>query len=78
MKERLVGFGLMCAVVPLAIVGYFVLVWIGLFGPNGRGRAGVGPPGRGGYVRRALIRLAFHVPWGAITRAGRHLPGDPP
>jgi hypothetical protein len=41
MKERLAGFALMCVVVPLAIVGYFLLVWIGIFGPNARGRAGV-------------------------------------
>lgn len=41
MKERLAGFLLMCAVVPLAICGYLMLVWIGLFGPNARGRAGV-------------------------------------
>ena len=41
MKERLTGFGLMCLVVPLAVVGYLLLVWIGLFGPNARGRAGV-------------------------------------
>lgn len=41
MKERLVGFGLMCVVVPLAVVGYLLLVWIGLFGPSTRGRAGV-------------------------------------
>ena len=41
MKERLAGFLLMCVVVPLAVVGYLLLVWIGLFGPNTRGRAGV-------------------------------------
>lgn len=41
MRERAAGFLLMCAVVPLAIVGYFVLWWVGLFGPNERGRAGV-------------------------------------
>ncbi len=41
MKERLAGFALMCVVVPLAVVGYLLLVWIGLFGPNTRGRAGV-------------------------------------
>jgi hypothetical protein len=40
-KERMAGFLLMCAVVPLAIVGYLVLWWVGLFGPNSRGRAGV-------------------------------------
>lgn len=41
MRERLAGFVLMCAVVPLAVLGYLLLVWIGLFGPNARGRAGV-------------------------------------
>jgi hypothetical protein len=41
MKERLAGFLLMCAVVPLAIVGYLILWWVGIFGPNSRGRAGV-------------------------------------
>lgn len=41
MKERAAGFLLMCAVVPLAILGYLILWWVGLFGPNARGRAGV-------------------------------------
>jgi len=41
MKERLAGFALMCVVVPLAIVGYLILWWVGIFGPNARGRAGV-------------------------------------
>ncbi|WP_294000426.1 hypothetical protein [Sphaerotilus sp.] len=41
MKERLAGFLLMCAVVPMAVCGYLLLVWVGLFGPNARGRAGV-------------------------------------
>ena len=41
MKERLAGFALMCAVVPMAVAGYLLLVWVGLFGPNARGRAGV-------------------------------------
>jgi hypothetical protein len=40
-KERLAGFALMCVVVPLAVMGYLMLVWVGCFGPNGRGRAGV-------------------------------------
>jgi len=40
-KERLAGFLLMCAVVPMAVAGYLLLVWVGLFGPNARGRAGV-------------------------------------
>jgi hypothetical protein len=41
MKERAVGFLLMCFVVPMAVAGYLLLVWVGLFGPNARGRAGV-------------------------------------
>ena len=41
MKERTVGFVLLCALIPLAIVGYWLLVWIGFFGSNARGRAGV-------------------------------------
>jgi hypothetical protein len=41
MKERLAGFVLMTAVVPMAILGYMILVWVGFFGPNARGRAGV-------------------------------------
>lgn len=38
MRERLAGFALMCLMVPLAVVGYLMLVWIGVFGPNTRGR----------------------------------------
>ena len=41
MKERLAGFLLMSAIVPLAITGYLVLCWVGLFGRTERGRAGV-------------------------------------
>lgn len=41
MKERLAGFVLMSVIVPLAIVGYLVLCWVGLFGRTERGRAGV-------------------------------------
>lgn len=41
MKERLAGFVLMTAIVPLAIAGYLLLVWVGFFGRNERGRAGV-------------------------------------
>ena len=40
-KERAVGTLLMCVVGPLALLGYLILVWVGLFGPNARGRAGV-------------------------------------
>lgn len=31
----------MCAIVPLAILGYLLLWWVGLFGKTDRGRAGV-------------------------------------
>lgn len=41
MKERMAGFLVMTAVVPLAIVGYLILVVVGITGPNSRGRAGV-------------------------------------
>ena len=41
MKERLAGFALMTAVVPMAILGYLILLVVGFTGPNSRGRAGV-------------------------------------
>ena len=41
MKERLAGFALMALVVPLALLGYLILVWVGFFGRSERGRAGV-------------------------------------
>ena len=41
MKERLAGFALMTLVVPLAVLGYLILVWVGFFGRSERGRAGV-------------------------------------
>lgn len=41
MKERLAGFALMTVVVPMAVLGYLILVWVGFFGRNARGRAGV-------------------------------------
>lgn len=41
MKERLTGFLLMCAVVPLAIWGYLIIVYVGFLGKSARGRAGV-------------------------------------
>ena len=40
-RERLAGFALMTVVVPMAVVGYLLLVVIGFTGPNARGRAGV-------------------------------------
>ncbi len=41
MKERLAGFVLMCAVVPLAILGYLIICWVGIFGNPARARQGV-------------------------------------
>ena len=41
MKERLAGFVLMTAIVPMAVAGYLLLVWVGFFGRTERGRAGV-------------------------------------
>ncbi len=41
MRERLAGFVIMTVLVPLALAGYLVLWWVGLFGPNERGRSGV-------------------------------------
>lgn len=41
MKERVAGFLLMSVVVPLAVLGYLLLVIVGFTGPNARGRAGV-------------------------------------
>jgi len=41
MKERLAGFALMTAVVPMALLGYLILCVVGFLGPVARGRAGV-------------------------------------
>jgi hypothetical protein len=41
MKERMAGFLVMTIVVPLAILGYLILLIVGFTGPNERGRAGV-------------------------------------
>ena len=41
MKERLAGFALMTVVVPMAVLGYLLLLCVGLCGRNERGRAGV-------------------------------------
>ncbi len=41
MKERLIGFLLMTFIVPLAVLGYVILVWVGFLGKNERARAGV-------------------------------------
>lgn len=41
MKERLAGFVLMTVIVPLAVVGYLIILWVGFLGRADRGRAGV-------------------------------------
>lgn len=41
MRERVAGFLLMCAIVPMAVLGYVLIVWVGFFGRAERGRAGV-------------------------------------
>ena len=41
MKEKIAGFILMCAIVPLALVGYLIICWFGCFGKAERVRAGV-------------------------------------
>ena len=40
-KEWVTGFGLMCIVVPLAIIGYFLIVIYGFMGRANRVRQGV-------------------------------------
>lgn len=41
MKERLVGFLLVTALIPLTLWGFVVLTWVGYLGRTERGRAGV-------------------------------------
>lgn len=41
MKERLAGFLFMTAIVPMAVLGYLIIVWVGFLGRVDRGRAGV-------------------------------------
>lgn len=41
MKERIGGFVLMTFIVPMAVLGYLILVIVGFVGPTQRGRAGV-------------------------------------
>jgi hypothetical protein len=40
-RERLAGFAIMTVLVPLALAGYLMLLWVGLFGRTERGRSGV-------------------------------------
>lgn len=39
--ERLAGFALMTLIVPMALLGWLILLWVGFFGNTQRGRAGV-------------------------------------
>ena len=41
LKERMVGFALMCAIVPMAVAGYLLIVFVGFFWKTERARAGV-------------------------------------
>jgi hypothetical protein len=41
LKERLAGTLLMCAIVPMAIAGYLLIVFVGFFGNVNRARQGV-------------------------------------
>lgn len=41
MRERVIGFLLLLIIVPLALVGYLIVVWVGFFGRTARARAGV-------------------------------------
>lgn len=41
MKERMAGFVLMTVIVPMALMGYLLIVWVGFFGRTERARAGV-------------------------------------
>ncbi len=38
LKERLAGFALMIVIVPLAVLGYLLIVYIGFFGKTERDR----------------------------------------
>jgi hypothetical protein len=40
-KERVAGFALMTLIVPMAVMGYLILVYVGFFGRTERGRSGV-------------------------------------
>ena len=56
LKERLAGTLLLCAIVPMAVVGYLLIVVVGLFGKVNRVRQG---PFR---QRHTLQRLCVGVP----------------
>lgn len=40
-KERITGFALMCAIVPMAFTGYLLIVFVGFFWKTERARQGV-------------------------------------
>lgn len=40
-KERLAGFILMIAIVPMAVLGYLIICYVGFFGKTERARQGV-------------------------------------
>ncbi len=41
LRERVAGFLLMTVIVPLALIGYLLIVYVGFFGKPSRARAGV-------------------------------------
>lgn len=41
LRERLAGFAVMTLIVPMALLGYLLLVYVGFVGRTERGRAGV-------------------------------------
>ena len=41
MREKIAGFLLMTVMVPLAVFGYLIIVWVGILGNAARVRAGV-------------------------------------
>ncbi len=40
MKERIFGFILVTSLIPMALLGYLVITWVGFFGTTQRARAG--------------------------------------
>ena len=59
-KERMAGFLVMTIVVPLAILGYLILLVVGITGPNARRRARAPSrsPSLGPSARRSRSRSA--------------------
>ena len=54
MKERLAGFALMTVVVPMALLGYLIILLVGFVGPADRGRAGV--RARDHFVNASVVK----------------------